>query len=73
MTPDEWNQYWRECWLTPHDLEQLMVGRTVTLTWVSPGGVVKWLQSGERSAIEHLAVVGYYDHLYAQELGIQYP
>ena len=73
MTPEEWNQYWRECWLTPHDLELLMQGRTVQVAVVHPGGITKWLRSEAEPLVDHPSVAHYFDHLYAQELGIQWP
>lgn len=47
-------------------------GRTY---WSPPpkSGTVVQINLQGCQAIEHPAVVGYFDHLYAQELGIAYP
>lgn len=68
MTPDEWEDFFKE-WVKRNVMA--LPWEPVFISLSQPVEVT--LSQIEAQTIEHPAVVGYFDHLYAQELGIRFP
>ena len=68
MTPDEMEDFFKE-WVKRNVMA--LPWEPVFVPLSQPVTVV--LEPIEAEGIEHPSVVGYFDHLYAQELGIAYP
>ena len=62
MTPDEWANLFNAWNSNPDSKVYIVLAKMPT----------EWAFFGE-PAIEHPTITSYFDHLYAQELGIQWP
>lgn len=75
MTPDEWaslySAYLQGKIILQSTPQRPLMWEEVWTPISQPVTVV--LEPIEAEGIEHPSVVGYFDHLYAQELGIAYP